>query len=686
MKMNVLIVLFCTIIMTTNSHANWLSVSSNKSFGLLGHIPYQASIGAKLYQPTVFDAKGVAIPTVGAIVYIPTIFCEKSINQAYFRFADEDGDSCLTANHDLKWYKLNPISGEFDSVRSWDELEAIEINNDTHPGHILPSGFIPESQFTTGLVIPKDAAGYRIGFIYQPISNFGVPNEGTPIRVWDLGYFFGQDAPSKPGLVETHFTSHKIKPIDNLLANAGGVVFDPPSKPMIEDVTFNGYFLEGTQIALEYNFIPPNNGLEQKNYDDWSRIWWGKKGETLAIAKEEYLNGPVDAYSPVLTQENIGAISEVTILPIGKNIEDGYAVTGDFQTYEIEVPQKIGEFTFEAVDPNLTAIANGLESLPYIVTLKDTRSNPMINQRIEFVSNYPEGLSEQYIDTDSNGEGRILVSSKYTEIEVFAISPMNDQILKKVSFIGASLLDIQLPEDTAKINGSIDMTIVVRDKFRQSMPYMPVSINTIKSVNRQNVESFVKYLRFNGRPGSSAAHFTTDENGVLKITITEAYTLGRESTFQVSSHNALKTDSVKFTVLTSPDSQYAKNWGHMADRVTVDNLVFLRPKLSKEFPVETSDSIGFEIWGKYTFREAQLLCGDKLPTLSQLQTLYHAYPDSQLNTQLGWPIIKYGTGNSNFYWSQDKTANEVGFQALEFETGEIQGHLENEKLYVTCMQ
>lgn len=673
--------------MTTKGYPNWLSASSNKSFGLLGYMPYQASIGAKLHQASVFDLDGVSMPTVGSIVYIPTTFCDSFANQSYFRFADMDGDPCLNADHELHWYKIRPKTGDFASVTSWDELEVTEINNDTHPGHILDSGFIPESQFTTGLLIPKDAIGHRIGFVYQPKSAFGLPTEGVPIRVWDVGYFFGQNAPTEAGIVEFDYTSHKINRIDTPSANAGGIVIDAPSQPTLSNVTFSGHFLIGTKIGIQYTFKPHQSSLKNTNYKDISRFWWGSKGETLAIAKQEALNGPVDAYSPVLTQENIGTINEVTVLPVSHNIEQGYVVAGDFQTFEIKVPQKVGEFTIKAADPNLTALANGRESLPFIVTLKDTRGFAMANQKIDFQSTYPAGLSERTAYTDNNGIAKLSASSKYSLLELYAIEPAGQFAYGQFNFIGAHSLEVILADEKAKAGESIDMTITVKDENGKGMPYMPVRIQSIAASNRQNMQTFTKYLRFNGID-NNPTELITNEQGGLDVSITEILTLGRKTEFEVRSHSVVTKKSVIFTTISSPDVETANNWGHMSDTVTVDELTFARPKLFAERPVEITQSVEFENWGLYTHQQALSLCGENFPSIEQLERLYQRYPNGQLTELHGWPTSLNSTAiyNSQNYRSRTKSPISNTHEALDLSAGQRAGELDTSNLFVTCLQ
>ncbi|MDE9545752.1 adhesion domain-containing protein, partial [Xenorhabdus bovienii] len=75
----------------------------------------------------------------------------------------------------------------------------------------------------------------------------------------------------------------------------------------------------------------------------------------------------------------------------------------------------------------------------------------------------------------------------------------------------------------------------------------------------------------------------TPENGTLVIPVTDRGK-GLKTTLIIKAYGVGKTETknVIFTVFTSPDTNKAKYWGHMTEKVSVNNIILTRPPLASE--------------------------------------------------------------------------------------------------------
>jgi hypothetical protein len=103
------------------------------------------------------------------------------------------------------------------------------------------------------------------------------------------------------------------------------------------------------------------------------------------------------------------------------------------------------------------------------------------------------------------------------------------------------------------------------------------------------------------------------------------------------------TLNVIFTVITSPDSSYAKYWGHMQDTLTVDGVTLHRPLLRAEAPGVTDTTVdNNETWATVYSKTDGLYfdmsknCGGvaNFPEKSLLEKMR----DEQIASTKGWPV------------------------------------------------
>ncbi|HAG2520032.1 TPA: hypothetical protein G8V61_002724 [Salmonella enterica] len=174
----------------------------------------------------------------------------------------------------------------------------------------------------------------------------------------------------------------------------------------------------------------------------------------------------------------------------------------------------------------------------------------------------------------------------------------------------------------------------------------------------------------------------TGEDGSKIITVTRPDTHGTKVAITAALYdNASATASIDtiFTVVTSPDSDKAKMWGHMAETLTDSSgVAYKRPLLASEFSATPGKTLtianGYydkgETWGMITVDKAwngvSGGCGrDYLPSVSNLQTLYNTWPDNAMRSRNGWPMTSSGNNNvSRYWWAGDYVISSDGAQSL----------------------
>ncbi|EAP5766097.1 hypothetical protein EH332_01730 [Salmonella enterica] len=174
----------------------------------------------------------------------------------------------------------------------------------------------------------------------------------------------------------------------------------------------------------------------------------------------------------------------------------------------------------------------------------------------------------------------------------------------------------------------------------------------------------------------------TGENGSKIINVTRPDAHGTKVAITAALYNnASATASIDtiFTVVTSPDSDKAKMWGHMAETLTDSSgVAYRRPLLASEFSATPGKTLtianGYydkgETWGMITVDKAWNGTGggcgrDTLPTVANLQTLYGTYPDNAMRSRNGWPMTSSGNNNvSRYWWAGDYVISSDGTKSL----------------------
>lgn len=184
----------------------------------------------------------------------------------------------------------------------------------------------------------------------------------------------------------------------------------------------------------------------------------------------------------------------------------------------------------------------------------------------------------------------------------------------------------------------------------------------------------------------------TDAQGKAQLVIEQPTGPGVKTPLTISLDDSRVASAVNydviFTVPTSPDSDKAHMWGHMAETVTVGDDTFSRPRLADEFPSQpgVTNTEANETWGRLTHPNASASTDaggcvvGHLPNTNQLLKLYNAYSDNKVHTELGWPV-------SYSYWSSVLSAGSTdSWDAINLTSGKVLPNASNQYDYFTCLK
>ena len=221
--------------------------------------------------------------------------------------------------------------------------------------------------------------------------------------------------------------------------------------------------------------------------------------------------------------------------------------------------------------------------------------------------------------------------------------------------VSASHYDSSLKAAKVKVGESITLTIATHDCAGNVLGNVAFVITRSDAIGRQKGEDNVN----NSNPvhigntelttTDTEYHGVTDANGIATVTVVQNDGPGVKTTLKVmpSENRLLETDvDVIFTTLTSPDTDMAAMWGHMADSTTIGDFTYSRPKLSGE----TSGTNGAvtdhnEVWALFDWSNADSHCDNLLPDLKRLVTLDRSQGTQSIQDTLGWPVA------GHYYWS-----------------------------------
>ncbi|GAB0556687.1 hypothetical protein MC04F13_35270 [Escherichia coli] len=180
----------------------------------------------------------------------------------------------------------------------------------------------------------------------------------------------------------------------------------------------------------------------------------------------------------------------------------------------------------------------------------------------------------------------------------------------------------------------------------------------------------------------------TGSDGTKILTITRPETHGTKTALIAALYSdATKNASLDtiFTVATSPDSDKAKMWGHMAETVTAtDGTVFKRPRLLKEWSTQSSLTEDNEVWGLYNISDAKSTsdgCGaNYVPAQVGLESLFDNNRSNAMKTVQGWLV------NTHYLSSTSSTdsLSQHNYKAVDLGNGTSTSISASERKLLTC--
>ncbi|HHQ9125786.1 TPA: adhesion domain-containing protein, partial [Escherichia coli] len=209
----------------------------------------------------------------------------------------------------------------------------------------------------------------------------------------------------------------------------------------------------------------------------------------------------------------------------------------------------------------------------------------------------------------------------------------------------------------AKVGEDATMRLAITDTKNNDQPlaYYYFSLHLDDGVNRKNQtdtawEAHPVQIAGGSNFRQVDAHTyegMTDANGQASLTLSQPGGAGGKTHITArmrSDFNATDAKDVIFTVITSPDSDKARMWGHMRGIIESGSL-YKRPLLADE----TEHELGTvrennEDWALYDQNTSmQAECGvGHIPRQSSLESLFSAHPGNAIGTEYGWPTAQQG--------------------------------------------
>ena len=253
----------------------------------------------------------------------------------------------------------------------------------------------------------------------------------------------------------------------------------------------------------------------------------------------------------------------------------------------------------------------------------------------------------------------------------------------------AQAMKSQVGEDA-----TMRLTITDNKNNDQPLAYYYFSLHLDDGVNRKNQTDSVWEAHPVQITGGSNlqqvdAHTyegMTDVNGQASLTLSQPDGAGVKTHITAkmrSNFTATDAKDVIFTVITSPDSDKARMWGHMRGIVESGSL-FKRPLLADE----TEHELGTvrennEDWARVSQASTAITskggCGaNMLPRRSQLSALYDANNGNAVQTTHGWPTQRQP------YWSSSPADVTPHYYTIALDNG-AQAIGGDTPVYVSCL-
>lgn len=243
---------------------------------------------------------------------------------------------------------------------------------------------------------------------------------------------------------------------------------------------------------------------------------------------------------------------------------------------------------------------------------------------------------------------------------------------------------------------SLRVTITDNKNNNQPLAYYYFSLHLDDGINRKNQSDAAWEAHPVQIAGGSNVHQVdahtyegiTDVNGQASLTLTQPGGAGVKTHITAkmrSDFTASDEKDVIFTVITSPDSDKARMWGHMAETVTAtDGTVFKRPRLLNEWSTQSSLTEDNEVWSLYNISEANSSsngCGaNYVPAQVGLESLFDNNRSNAMKTVQGWPV------NTHYLSSTSSTdsLSQHNYKAVDLGNGTSTSISASERKLLTC--
>ncbi|PHM40298.1 putative invasin [Xenorhabdus mauleonii] len=380
---------------------------------------------------------------------------------------------------------------------------------------------------------------------------------------------------------------------NTLSGGINGTVIDPERGPSIEELKIKGVLEMGQKLEGSYKFQPHG-----KDDMDKSIFLWGIK----------------------YPEDNVNSVRN-RISSLGGEPKNQITDSGNVPSHTL-TQEDSGHVIELAVEPRTPRMVKG--------------EVKTILGKMEVTDTFEQ--KEQGNVTGGHPDGRIkgIATS-------FKITPS-----KEAELADGTLAIFAKKTDTDPIKFTIHTT-----DGEKSVGGVPVTID-MSALNRQKEKQENVTVKLNGQVGTYSGH--TDENGNLVINVTDPDGIGTRTKLSITVNDSeskliKKSKDVIFTVLTSPNTDKAKYWGHMEPYITLDGKKYSRPQLATELDTEL-DTGGFRIinhekWSFVKWSKVENYCSDssnssnkfwKLPVAEEVVAISNANPTTTLYTVNGWPV------------------------------------------------
>lgn len=273
-------------------------------------------------------------------------------------------------------------------------------------------------------------------------------------------------------------------------------------------------------------------------------------------------------------------------------------------------------------------------------------------------------------------------STSMTGAQVCLVNPHPVPASVKIT---STMLNTVNEAAVAKKGEAIPFTVTVADSAGNPLANQAFTLVRGESLNRAGekvagaltIEGVAPFVSAKSLDASGDTFTgTTGANGSATFTLRQDNSPGLKTTItsQIADNTVIQSSlGAIFTVLTSPDTDKARYWGHMPETVTnSDGVVFNRPLLAAEAPSGNgSYNVNNETWSSVNAQNRQTPgatgCDEaRQPLFSELQTLYDDNSNGALGTKYGWPV----GGDSNYWWASDVDPQTHTYQSINLNTGE----------------